>query len=34
MTLDEHHAVQLLEPSDWRNRRQKLLELGRQDLLP
>jgi eukaryotic-like serine/threonine-protein kinase len=33
MALDEHHAVQPLEASDWRSRRQKLLELGRQDLL-
>jgi WD40 repeat protein len=34
MALDEHDAVQLLEASDWQSRRQKLLELGRQDLPP
>ena len=34
MALDQHYAVQLLEASDWRSRRQKLLELGRQDLPP
>jgi WD40 repeat protein/serine/threonine protein kinase len=32
MALDEHHAIQPLEANDWRNRRQKLMELGRQDL--
>jgi hypothetical protein len=34
MALDEHHAVQLLEASDWRSRREKLLESGRLDFLP
>jgi WD40 repeat protein/serine/threonine protein kinase len=33
MTLDQHHAVRLLEAGDWGSRRQKLSELGRQDLL-
>jgi len=34
MALDEHDAVRLLEANDWRSRRQKLSELGRQDLPP
>jgi WD40 repeat protein/serine/threonine protein kinase len=34
MTLDEHHADHLLDPSAWRSKREKLVELGRQDLLP
>jgi hypothetical protein len=34
MALDEHEAVQLLEASDWQDRRRKLSELGRQDLPP
>jgi WD40 repeat protein len=34
LALDEHHAVRLLDASEWRSRRQVLLELGWQDLPP
>jgi WD40 repeat protein/serine/threonine protein kinase len=34
MALDEHRAVRLLEPSEWRRRHQTVLDLGQPDLLP
>jgi WD40 repeat protein/serine/threonine protein kinase len=32
MALDEHHAIEPLDPREWQSRRQRLLDFGHQDL--